>query len=285
MTSLSSTIPTSASSRCRTASPSTSAPTIAPAAVPRCAWRSTPARVRKTPINRAPLTSSSTCCSTARPSFRRTNSIDTLRRLRHVVRRRCQRDTPRTTRRSTSSPYRRPSRQPRHRARRAARMVVGRDARSRSGRQGEGCRPRRVAPDATSRSTAGSPRPARRCSCTGSAYDGRQPIGTDQAINAMTPELLRRFYDTWYRPDNAAIMVVGDIDVDDMEAEIRDRFEPSDPSRRLDTANRTRPCERSAPADATVLVDPDATTGDVEVTLPGPVRSPTARSPRCATTR
>ena len=41
----------------------------------------------------------------------------------------------------------------------------------------------------------------------------------------MTPELLRRFYDTWYRPDNAAIMVVGDIDVDQIESEIRDRFE------------------------------------------------------------
>ena len=75
------------------------------------------------------------------------------------------------------------------------------------------------------RSTAGLPTPARRCILTGSGYEGRRPIGTDAAINAMTPDLLRRFYDTWYRPDNAAIMVVGDIDVDDMEAEIRERFE------------------------------------------------------------
>ena len=35
---------------------------------------------------------------------------------------------------------------------------------------------------------------------TGSGYEDRQPIGTDTAIKAMTPELLRRFYDTWYRP-------------------------------------------------------------------------------------
>ena len=41
----------------------------------------------------------------------------------------------------------------------------------------------------------------------------------------MTPDLLRRYYDDWYRPDNAAIMVVGDIDVDVVAAEIRDRFE------------------------------------------------------------
>ena len=61
---------------------------------------------------------------------------------------------------------------------------------------------------------------------TGSGYEGHQTIGSDQAINAMTPDLLRRFYDTWYRPDNASIMVVGDIDVDEIEGQIRDRFDP-----------------------------------------------------------
>ncbi len=103
----------------------------------------------------------------------------------------------------------------------------------------------------------------------GSGYEGRQPIGTDTAINAMTPALLRRFYDTWYRPDNAAIMVVGDIDVDDMEAEIRDRFEPLTP--RGEATERTEPALATfGAAAATVVVDPDATTGDVEVSLPGP---------------
>jgi zinc protease len=103
----------------------------------------------------------------------------------------------------------------------------------------------------------------------GSGYEGRAPIGTDAAINAMTPDLLRRFYDTWYRPDNAAIMVVGDIDVDDMEAEIRDRFEP------LNARGDSKPrADTALPAygvpSATVLVDPDARTGDVEITLPNP---------------
>ncbi len=104
---------------------------------------------------------------------------------------------------------------------------------------------------------------------TGSGYEGRQPIGTDTAINAMTPALLRRFYDTWYRPDNAAIMVVGDIDVDEIEAGIRDRFEPLTP--RGEATQRTEPALAAfGTAAATVLVDPDATTGDVEVSLPGP---------------
>ena len=86
----------------------------------------------------------------------------------------------------------------------------------------------------------------------------------------MTPELLRRFYDEWYRPDNAAIMVVGDIDVDEVESEIRQRFEPL--TSRGDSTPRTEPTlpAFNTPA-ATVLLDPDATTGDVEITLPGPL--------------
>ena len=104
---------------------------------------------------------------------------------------------------------------------------------------------------------------------TGTGYEGRKPIGSDVAINAMTPDVLRRFYDTWYRPDNAAIIVVGDIDVDDVEAEIRERFESV--TARGDTTPRTDPTLGTFGAtDASVLVDPDATTVDVEVSLPGP---------------
>jgi zinc protease len=104
---------------------------------------------------------------------------------------------------------------------------------------------------------------------TGSSYEGRQPIGSDAAINAMTPALLRRFYDTWYRPDNAAIMVVGDIDVDDIEAEIRERFEGLEP-RGESTVRADPTLALFGRVDATVLVDPDATTADAEVILPAP---------------
>jgi zinc protease len=104
---------------------------------------------------------------------------------------------------------------------------------------------------------------------TGSGYEGRQPIGTDAAINAMTPELLRRFYDTWYRPDNAAIMVVGDIDVQEIEDDVRDTFEGLT-ARGQSTARIDPTLGRFGEPDATVLIDPDATTGDVDVSLPGP---------------
>ena len=104
---------------------------------------------------------------------------------------------------------------------------------------------------------------------TGSGYEGRQPIGSDAAIKAMTPELLRRFYDTWYRPDNAAIMVVGEIDIDEVEAEIRERFELL--TGRGDSTPRTDPpLAAVGQPTAAVLVDPDATTGDAGVALPSP---------------
>jgi zinc protease len=58
----------------------------------------------------------------------------------------------------------------------------------------------------------------------GSPYEGRDPIGTEDAINSMDSGPLRSFYDDWYRPDNAAVVVVGDIDPEVIERGIIDRF-------------------------------------------------------------
>ncbi len=101
----------------------------------------------------------------------------------------------------------------------------------------------------------------------GTPYEGRQPIGTEAAISAMTPEPLRRFYDTWYRPDNAAIVVVGDIDVEAVEQGIVERF--ADTSARADTPERpdVELTPKSEPV-ASVFADPDLTNGYAFVTLP-----------------
>jgi zinc protease len=101
----------------------------------------------------------------------------------------------------------------------------------------------------------------------GTPYEGQQPIGTEEAISAMIPEPLRRFYDTWYRPDNAAIVVVGDIDVEDVEQGIIERF--ADTAARGDTPERPaiELTTRTDPA-ASVFADPDLTNGYAFVTLP-----------------
>lgn len=58
----------------------------------------------------------------------------------------------------------------------------------------------------------------------GSKYAARVPIGKDSIIQNFNPETLRRFYDTWYRPDLEAVVVVGDIDAGDAEKKIIRHF-------------------------------------------------------------
>lgn len=58
----------------------------------------------------------------------------------------------------------------------------------------------------------------------GSRFAKRLPIGTVESLQAATPEKLRALYDRLYRPENTAIVVVGDFDPDLVEAEIREHF-------------------------------------------------------------
>ena len=57
-----------------------------------------------------------------------------------------------------------------------------------------------------------------------SKYGERLPIGLMSVIDSFKPQTLRAYYQKWYRPDNQAIIVVGDVDVDTMEAKIKELF-------------------------------------------------------------
>ena len=56
----------------------------------------------------------------------------------------------------------------------------------------------------------------------GSQYAKRDVIGDTAVINNFTYDALRDYYKKWYGPDNQAIIVVGDIDVDKVEQKIKD---------------------------------------------------------------
>ncbi len=59
---------------------------------------------------------------------------------------------------------------------------------------------------------------------TGSIYEGML-IGGDEVTNsAITAAQLREFYETWYRPDNAAVIVVGDLTVAEMKQKVEQYF-------------------------------------------------------------
>jgi len=57
-----------------------------------------------------------------------------------------------------------------------------------------------------------------------SKYAERVPIGKPEILKTFKHETLRQFYKDWYRPDLQAIVVVGDIDVDQMEQKIKQHF-------------------------------------------------------------
>ena len=58
----------------------------------------------------------------------------------------------------------------------------------------------------------------------GEKYGYRMLIGLMSVVDGCDPETLRAYYRKWYRPDNQAIIIVGDIDVDHVEAQIKKLF-------------------------------------------------------------
>jgi zinc protease len=102
---------------------------------------------------------------------------------------------------------------------------------------------------------------------TGSPYENRDPIGTEEAITAMDAGPLRAFYDDWYRPDNASIVIVGDIDPSTIEQGITDRFAPLTP-RGTSPERSELLVTPSTDPQSLVLSDPDVPQGFAQVTLP-----------------
>ena len=58
----------------------------------------------------------------------------------------------------------------------------------------------------------------------GDKFGYRLPIGLMSVIDGCDPETLRAYYRKWYRPDNQAIIVVGDVDVNHIEDQIKKLF-------------------------------------------------------------
>ena len=60
----------------------------------------------------------------------------------------------------------------------------------------------------------------------GSKYGYRMPIGLMEIIDNFERPFLQAYYEKWYRPDNQAIIVVGDVDVNAVEQKIKTLFSP-----------------------------------------------------------
>jgi zinc protease len=97
-----------------------------------------------------------------------------------------------------------------------------------------------------------------------SRYADRLPIGKPDIIRNAPAARLRAYYDTWYRPEREAVIAVGDIDPQAIEAAIAATFSPL----------RARAAAAPVPASAvtiahpplvSVVTDPETTRSSVQI--------------------
>lgn len=71
----------------------------------------------------------------------------------------------------------------------------------------------------------------------GSKYSDRMPIGKMEVVENFSYQTLKDYYHKWYRPDLQGLIVVGDFDVDEVEAKIKTLFadipKPVNPAERI----------------------------------------------------
>jgi len=91
----------------------------------------------------------------------------------------------------------------------------------------------------------------------GSAYAERLPIGKEDILKKFKPEVLKRFYYDWYRPNLMAVIAVGDLDPTQVEKLIVQNFSKlkSRPGERPRTVV-TIPARQKS--EALIVTDPEA---------------------------
>jgi zinc protease len=98
----------------------------------------------------------------------------------------------------------------------------------------------------------------------GSKYGDRLPIGVDSIIKSFNPDVNRRYYKDWYRPNLMAVLVVGDIDPVKVEAMIKKHFSGiKNPANERPRAFADVPAYKTS--EAMVVTDKEATTYSVSL--------------------
>ena len=102
-------------------------------------------------------------------------------------------------------------------------------------------------------------------------YEGHLVGGDPDKVDTTTPELLRAFYDDWYRPDNMAVVVVGDLPLDELEQRVAEYF--SDLEARTEAPSTREPIEvQISPEPQThVVTHPDNSIDNLSLDFPIPV--------------
>jgi zinc protease len=109
--------------------------------------------------------------------------------------------------------------------------------------------------------------------------NARSPLGAPQSLAGLTPARLKAFYDRWYRPENAVVVMVGDLPPEVLEQKVRALF--GDWTPRGAPGVRAARMGPSAARGAQALVVNDtrlpAIAGMCRIAAPDPEGSPDAR--------
>jgi zinc protease len=97
-----------------------------------------------------------------------------------------------------------------------------------------------------------------------SRYAQRLPIGKPDIIRNAPVARLRSFYDTWYRPERQAVIVVGDVDQQKIEQSIKTLFSPlTDRAAAAPIPDRKVPLHQEALV--SVVADSEVTQSNVQI--------------------
>lgn len=113
----------------------------------------------------------------------------------------------------------------------------------------------------------------------GSKYANRNPIGDMGIVENFPYQVIKDYYDKWYRPDLQAVIIVGDIDPEEIERRIKELFadipKPVNPTERIYYTVK----DNKEPIIA-IATDPEATSTSVSIYFKHDVISPQKRLQR-----
>jgi zinc protease len=90
----------------------------------------------------------------------------------------------------------------------------------------------------------------------GSRYAKRDPIGLAEVIETAPAETLAHFYRKWYRPENMALIIVGDFDDEQLEAELSSYFN-APTQKTIPRPDYKLPPPKKGNLDIEILTDPE----------------------------
>ncbi|MDR2864825.1 MAG: insulinase family protein [Spirochaetaceae bacterium] len=97
----------------------------------------------------------------------------------------------------------------------------------------------------------------------GSQYAERRPIGVPEVIENAPPDVLKTFYNKWYRADNMAVILVGDFDAESVEESLLSHFTLPKPDSPLDKPIYDLPPPQKGNVKTLIFTDSEETSTDI----------------------